>query len=89
MKPRPRRLEPEEEEEFGIKEEVDAHYYGYSSVEEKRAHEQQMIDDLRMMELEEEEEENRRAYEQQMLEDLGLDGMSDPDRDDEWDWGEW
>jgi hypothetical protein len=84
MRPRPRRLEPEELEEIGLKEEIDANFYGYFSVEEKKAHEQQMLEDLKLMELEEERERDRREYEEMMRED-----MPDPDRDDEWDWGDW
>ena len=84
MKPRPRILEPEEEEELGILEEVDAKFYGYDSVEEKKAHEQQMLEDIKRWEEEDERELNRAAYERWGREDLGVEEECG-DWDD-WDW---
>lgn len=75
MKPRPRRLEPEEEDEYGIREEVDAKFYGYSSVEEKRAHEQQMIEDLKRWELEEERRREEKLEAQRELDDWDYDDL--------------
>ena len=86
--PKPRQLEPEEEEELDLRDEVDAAFYGCSR-EEKEERDRQLIEDLRAMEEEEERELNRQAYERKMLEDLGLDDMPDPDREDDWDWGDW
>jgi len=61
-KPRPRELTPEEQEEREIQEEIELKMYGYSSMEEKRRHEQEMIDDLQRWEEEDERKKEQENY---------------------------
>jgi len=51
-RPKPRELTPEEREERAIRDEIELSLCGYSSMEEKQAHERQLIEDINCWEAE-------------------------------------